>query len=102
MINNRMEQWMLQPKQGHNCYLILSYNKIATCKYLEPRHTQMQYDAVHSLIERQLKNKDIIYARIIRKARQKSCFMAQYMTNLGIIVTNTIFSMGGQDIESPF
>lgn len=44
-------------------------------KYLEPGHTQMECDAVHSLIERKLKNREITlpydYVAKTREARQK-------------------------------
>lgn len=60
--------------------------KVITQKYLEPGHTQMQCDAVHSLIERKLKNKEIVmpydYVRLTREARQKpSPLLAKYMTH---------------------
>nr|CAH7757935.1 unnamed protein product [Callosobruchus chinensis] len=62
------------------------HNKTITQKYLEPGHTQMECDSVHSLIERKLKNKDILipydYVRITREARQKPLpFEARYMTH---------------------
>lgn len=44
-------------------------------KYLEPGHTQMECDSVHSLIERKLKNKEIHlpsdYATITKEARSR-------------------------------
>nr|CAH7760572.1 unnamed protein product [Callosobruchus chinensis] len=62
------------------------HNKTITQKYLEPGHTQMECDSVHSLIERKLKNKEILipydYVRITREARQKPLpFEARYMTH---------------------
>nr|CAI5821888.1 unnamed protein product [Callosobruchus analis] len=62
------------------------HNKTITQNYLEPGHTQMECDSVHSLIERKLKNKKILitydYVRITREARQKPLpFEARYMTH---------------------
>lgn len=55
-------------------------------KYLEPGHTQMECDSVHSLIERKLKNREIMlphdYVRKTQEARQKPFpLTAKYMTH---------------------
>lgn len=60
--------------------------KVRTQKSLKPGHTQIQCDAVYSLIERKLKNEEIVmpydYVRLTREARQKpSPLLAKYMTH---------------------
>lgn len=51
------------------------YLKVVSQKFLEPGHTQMECDSVHSVIERKLKNKDIVlpydYVTITKTARIK-------------------------------
>lgn len=74
VLSNALLQYAVQQK------------KTITQKYLEPGHTQMQCDAVHSLIERKLKNKEIVmpydYVRLTREARQKpSPLLAHDMTH---------------------
>lgn len=57
------------------CNYSVKYQKVVTQKYLEPGHTQMECDSVHSVIERKLKNKDISlpydYVNITKSARIK-------------------------------
>lgn len=65
----------------------VDHKKNVTQKYLEPGHTQMECDSVHSLIERKLKNKEIMlpcdYVRITREARQKPFpLVSKYMTHI--------------------
>lgn len=57
------------------CNYAVKYQKPVTQKYLEPGHTQMECDSVHSVIERKLKNRDIFlpydYVSITKTARLK-------------------------------
>lgn len=52
------------------------YNVLITQKFLEPGHTQMECDSVHSAIERKTKNKEIYlpsdYVKLTREARKKN------------------------------
>lgn len=57
------------------CNYAVKYQKIVTQRYLEPGHTQMECDSVHSVLERKLKNQDILlphnYVTITKNARIK-------------------------------
>ncbi|CAG5036894.1 unnamed protein product [Parnassius apollo] len=65
-----------------NALLLLSkqHNVIITQKFLEPGHTQMKCDSVHSTIERKLKNREIHlpsdYVTITKEARSTNPYEA--------------------------
>ncbi|GBP07713.1 hypothetical protein EVAR_2820_1 [Eumeta japonica] len=55
--------------------LSIENNVSITQKYLEPGHTQMEYDSVHAAIEKKLKNREIHnpidYINVTKEARKK-------------------------------
>ncbi|VEN42000.1 unnamed protein product [Callosobruchus maculatus] len=70
------------PYQNRNAVLsnalpqcAVNHKKLVIQKYLEPGHTQMECDSVHSLIERKLHNREIElptdYVKVTREARLK-------------------------------